>query len=96
MRERLRNRTLRLTARAAEAIGKSEPAAAVPIYERAIELDPLREPLYQGLMRCYLELRQPAEGLRIHRRCHDVLRRELGVAPTPETESLRQALKEAQ
>lgn len=95
MRERLHNRTLRLLARAADAIGKSDPAEAVPIYERTIELDPLREPLYQGLMRCHLELRQPAEGLRTHQRCHDVLRRELGVAPAPETEALRQALTRA-
>lgn len=96
MRERLRNRTLRLVARAADEIGESEPAEALSIYERAIELDPLREPLYQGLMRCYLRLRQPAEGLRVHRRCDDILRRELGVAPAAETEALRLTLKAAQ
>jgi LuxR family maltose regulon positive regulatory protein len=95
LRERLHNRTLRLLARSAEAIGESQPAEAVPVYERAIELDPLRESLYQGLMRCHLELRQPAEGLRTHQRCHDVLRRELGVAPAPETDALRQALTKA-
>jgi len=92
MRERLRNKTLRLVTKVADALSKSEPAVAVPIYERAIELDPLRESLYQGQMRCYRQLRQPAEGLRLYRRCHDVLRRELGVAPAPETEALRQDL----
>jgi len=95
MRERLRNKTLRLVTRVADTLSKSDPLAAVPIYERAMELAPLRETLYQGLMRCYRQLRQPAEGLRIYRRCHDVLRRELGVAPAPETEALRRDLMAA-
>lgn len=92
-RERLRNKTLRVVARAAESLGRRDPAAAVPIFEKAIELDPLREPLYQGLMRCYHQLRQPAEGLRIYQRCRDTLQRDLDLTPSPVTEALRQSLK---
>ena len=95
-RERLRNKTLRLATRAAESLGQCNPATAVPIYEKAIELDPLREPLYQGLMRCHLQMHQPAEGLRIYRRCRDTLQRDLGLSPAPATEALHQSLKTGQ
>jgi two-component SAPR family response regulator len=92
-RERLRNKTLRIVGSAADSIGRHEPAAAVPIYEKAIEIDLLRESLYQGLLRCHRQLQQPAEGLRAYRRCHDMLSREMGLAPSPATEALHQALK---
>ncbi len=92
-RERLRNKTLRLVARAAESLGRRDPTAAIPVYEKAIELDPLRETLYLELMRCHQRLQQPAEGLRIYRRCRDTLKRELGVSPSSATETLQQALK---
>ncbi len=92
-RERLRHKTLRLVARAAESLGQHDPAATISIYEKAIELDPLYESLYQGLMRCHQRLRQPAEGLHVYRRCRDALQRELGVSPSPATETLRQSLK---
>jgi LuxR family transcriptional regulator, maltose regulon positive regulatory protein len=95
-RERLRNKTLRLATRAAESLTQRDPAAAVPIYEKAIELDPLREPLYQGLMRCHQQLHQPAEGLRIYQRCRDTLQRDLGLSPALATETLHQSLKTGQ
>jgi two-component SAPR family response regulator len=92
-RERLRNKTLRLATRAAESLTLCSPAVAVPIYEKAIEIDPLRESLYQGLMRCHRELHQPAEGLRTYQRCRDTLQRELSLAPAPVTEALHNSLK---
>lgn len=95
-RERLRNKTLRVVTRAAETIRQRDPAAAVPIYEKAIEIDPLREHLYQDLMRCHQQLRQSAEGLHIYRRCRDTLKRELSLAPAPATEALHQSLKTGQ
>ena len=92
-RERLRHKTLRIVARAAEAISQRDPTAAIPIYEKAIELDPLHESLYQGFMRCYLALHQPAEVEHVYRRCRHVLKRELGLAPSPTTEALHQTPK---
>jgi len=92
-RERLRNKTLRVVTRSAEAIDRRDPAAAVPIYEMAIEIDPVRESLYQGLLRCHHALRQPSEGLRVYRRVRDVLKRELGLPPAAATEALRSALE---
>jgi DNA-binding SARP family transcriptional activator len=92
-RERLRGKTLQVVARIAEALGKHDPAVAVPVYEKAIELDPLREPLYQGLMRCQLQLHQPTEALQTYHRCRDTLKRELNLAPSSATEILYQVLK---
>ena len=93
VRERLHNRTLRLIARAIEPLESLDPAATAVIYEKAIELDPLREALYQGLIRCHQQSHQPAEGLRIYQRCRDILQRELGLTPSPATEALHQLLK---
>lgn len=93
MRERLRNKILRIVTRVAESLSQHDSVEAIPLYEKAIDLDPLREALYQGLIRCYLKLQQPAEGLRIYRHCRDMLKRELGVPPSMATEALYQALK---
>ena len=89
-RERIHNKIMRVLARAAETLEARDPAAAIPIYEQAIEIDPLRESLYQGLMRCYRALQRPADAEYIYRRCRDALKRELGLAPSPATEALRQ------
>lgn len=93
-RERLRHKTLRVIGRVAEAVEDRDPAAAVLIYEKAIEIDPLRESSYQGLMRCYRVLHQPAEVEHVYRRCRDTLKRELGLTPSPATEALHQTLGE--
>jgi DNA-binding SARP family transcriptional activator len=92
-RERIHNKTLRLVTRAAETLLSTGPVAAVPLYDQAIELDPLRESLYQGLMRCHRALHRPAEVEHVYRRCRDVLKRELGVEPSGETETLIKSLR---
>jgi two-component SAPR family response regulator len=92
-RERMHNKILRILTRVAEALLPGDSAAALPLYEQAIELDPRRESLYQGLMRCYQTLHQPAEVEHVYRRCRDALKRELGLSPSPATEALRQTLK---
>jgi two-component SAPR family response regulator len=89
-RERIRHKLLRLVTRVAESLRPTDPATAIPLYERAIEIDPLRESLYQGIMRCHQILHRPAEVEHVYRRCRDTLRRELGLAPSPATEALRQ------
>lgn len=92
-RERLRGRFVRLLAQTAEAVGAHDPAAVIPLYEKAIEVDPLAEALYQGLMESHRVLGRAAEGLSVYRRCRDVLARELSIPPSVATEALRQALQ---
>jgi len=92
-RERLRAKFLRVVAGAAEALTADRRAAdAVRCYEKALEVDPVAERLYQGLMRCHLDLGQRADGLAVYRRCRETLARELALAPSPKSEALRTSL----
>jgi LuxR family maltose regulon positive regulatory protein len=66
--------------------------AALALYERGLEQDPLAEALYRGQIRCYLSMQQPASALGAFRRCKELLSIVLGVAPAQDTQELvRQA-----
>jgi len=54
----------------------------------ALGQDPSREVVHRRLMRLYAEMGTPDQAVRQFRICEDVLRRELGMAPQPETVSL--------
>ncbi|MFY9110667.1 MAG: bacterial transcriptional activator domain-containing protein [Desulfomonilia bacterium] len=90
-RERLKGRYLRLIshmARLCEQAGEYEESAGY--YHKGLESDPLAEELYQGLMASCIRLGRHAEALTVYRRCRDVLRTELGIAPSLGTEALRE------
>jgi len=91
-RERLRAKYLRLLARAADALAQHDAEAAIPLYEKAIDVDHMTEALYHGLMRTYHQLGRRAEALQTYQRCRDVLKNELRVLPSPSTEALRNAI----
>jgi two-component SAPR family response regulator len=92
-RERLRAKFLRVLGAAAEALSaRGHAAQALRCYEKGLEVDPLAERFFQGLMRCHLELGQRADGLAVYQRCRDALKRELQLAPSQSTEALRTAL----
>jgi DNA-binding SARP family transcriptional activator len=92
-RERLRAKFLRVLGAAAEALcTRGRASEALRCYEKALEVDPLAERFYQGLMRCHLELGQRPDGLAVYRRCRETLARELKLAPSAKTESLHAAL----
>lgn len=50
--------------------------------------DPAREAVHRRLMRLYAEMGTPDQAVRQFQLCQEVLRRELGLAPHPETVSL--------
>jgi len=52
------------------------------------ELEPFRESSYRGLMLAHAAAGNPAEALRVYERCRHFLAEELGVYPSPETESV--------
>ncbi len=90
-RERLKGRYLRLishVARLCEQAGEHEESAGY--YHKGLESDPLAEELYQGLMASCIRLGRHAEALAAYRRCRAVLKAELGIAPSPRTEALRE------
>lgn len=64
----------------------------VTLYSRALELDNLAEGLHRRLMISYRELGEPAEALRVYRRCKDMLSIVLGLKPAPETEAVRASI----
>jgi DNA-binding SARP family transcriptional activator len=72
-----------------------EPRAwteAVVIYEQAVDVDELAEPLSQGLMRAYLAVGRAADAAKEYHRCQLALHAALGTPPSEETRALyRQA-----
>jgi LuxR family maltose regulon positive regulatory protein len=90
-RERLRGKFLRAIGRLADVLqANGEPERSISYLEKGLELDPLAEQFYQGLMRAYMKLGRCADVLKTHERCRMNLHASLRVAPSPETEALRQ------
>ena len=63
--------------------------------EQEIALEPFRESGYRRLMQAHVAAGDRAEALRVYDRCRRLLADELGAYPSPETESIYQALLEA-
>lgn len=61
-------------------------------YRRGIEIDPLVEEFYQGLMRAYHALDQPAKAARAYHDCRKTLAAMLGVQPSAQTQALYHGL----
>ena len=89
MRERLRSKYLRTIEHLAQGLFEQQQFdVARTCYERAIEIEPLAERFYRGLMQCQQSLGQAAGVLRTYAQCCAVLKRELGVEPCAETRAL--------
>ncbi len=56
---------------------------------RLLALDPLQESVHRALIRLYMYQDRVGSALDQYRRCRELLGRELGTAPAPETERLR-------
>ncbi len=65
---------------------------AAAVYPRALELEPLAEPLYQRLMAVHARLGNLAGALATYERCRQSLAGRLGASPSPETEAIRRRL----
>ncbi|NVN90735.1 MAG: AAA family ATPase [Desulfuromonadales bacterium] len=88
-REKFSNRLLRiilLSGRHHEQAGEWEQAA--DHYSRGIETDPLAEEFHRRLMICQRNLGNHSDAVKTYQRCHDLLRSELGIEPSPETTSV--------
>lgn len=67
---------------------QGEYAAALPVAERLVALDPLGETHHQSLMRLHAANHDRASALRAYHQCMRILRREMGVEPGPATVDL--------
>jgi DNA-binding SARP family transcriptional activator len=65
--------------------------AAEAIFLRAIEAEPLVERLYLELMRVQASVGRSSDSEATYRRCREVLRNELGTAPSAELEAARRS-----
>ncbi|MBN8899397.1 MAG: tetratricopeptide repeat protein [Rhodospirillales bacterium] len=81
--------------RLADACAKAEDwDAAIHNLERMLALDPLREDVHRRLIEMCGRAGRRSEALRQYKACVDLLRRELNVAPAPETEALVRRIRE--
>jgi DNA-binding SARP family transcriptional activator len=88
-----RERLQRIYQRALQALAThhaahGEHGRAIELGHRILGRDPLREDVHRDLIHQYLAARQPSEALQQYRACEDILRRELGIEPMPETQAL--------
>lgn len=94
-RDRLRSKLLRHIEIAADVLTKThQHDAAIGCYRKALELDPLTECLYYGLMQCYAASGRSAEALSTYQRCTTILDYQFGVIPSPRTEALARQLQQ--
>ena len=92
-REQLRARLLRCLMRAArahEAAGRGD--AAVDLYVRCIEADPLFEAVYRNLMLLFQRRSEQAEARAVYERLRTTLSMRLKMMPSPETQAVFAAL----
>jgi ATP/maltotriose-dependent transcriptional regulator MalT/DNA-binding SARP family transcriptional activator len=94
VRERLRNRYVGLVERAGEYLERNERAeAALACYQRALDLDPPAERIYQRMMRFLHAHGRRAEALEVYRSCREMLAATLGAQPSSETEALHRLVR---
>ena len=64
-------------------LGQAEQA--IPYARRLIALDPLNEASHRQLMQVYIQAGQHSAALKQYQACEQILRKELGIDPQPET-----------
>jgi LuxR family maltose regulon positive regulatory protein len=87
-RERYRQRFVVTVAQLAAHLEPLDAAAAIRLYQRALEVEPLAESLSRRLMRLHAGRGDHAEALRAWRSCRSMLSLAAGLAPSHETRML--------
>lgn len=88
-RERLRSKFLRTVVRAGrhwEQAGEWEKA--IVCNQKGLEVDPLSEEMYRGLISCNLRMGRAAEAHAVYQRCCRTLSAALGVSPSPDLQAM--------
>jgi len=92
-RERLRELYLEVLARTAECHAElGQYAEVVQVYRKALVFDPCRESFHYLLMEYLVKSGRPDLALAQYRHCQQVLAREFGTQPLPETRRLYQKI----
>jgi DNA-binding SARP family transcriptional activator len=84
-RERLRSKFLRTVVQAGRHWEKAEEwEKAIACYQKGLEVDPLSEEMYLGLISCNMRTGRAAEANAVYQRCCRTLSSVLGVSPSPD------------
>jgi len=73
------------------ALGQAD--LATPYARRLIALDPLNESSHRKLMQVYIQAGQHSAALKQYQTCEQILRKELGMDPQPETRELYKKIR---
>jgi DNA-binding SARP family transcriptional activator len=87
-RGRYRQRFVVAVSQLADRLEPLDAAAAIRLYERALDVEPLAESLSRRLMKLHADRGDRAEALRAWRSCCTMLSLAEGLAPSPETRAL--------
>jgi DNA-binding SARP family transcriptional activator len=88
-RERLRSKFLRTIVRAGRHWEKTEEwEKAIACYQKGLEVDPLTEAMYRGLISCHMRMGRAAEAHAAYQRCCKTLSAALGVSPSPDLKAI--------
>ncbi len=71
----------------------SQCKKVITLYEKALELDPLSEEYYCGLMRCHAGQGNSAEALVVYEYCRTILDTTFAIEPSEKTQQLYQLIK---
>ena len=92
-RERLRNRYLSLVTNLGEYLKETENwEKALEVFQRALDIDPVAEEIYQQLMICYRHLHEHAKAVAVYQRCKKTLY-SLGIQPSAKTEAIYRTVR---
>jgi predicted ATPase/DNA-binding SARP family transcriptional activator len=73
-----------------------EAERAIPYARRLITLDPLNEASHRKLMEVYIQAGQHSAALKQYQTCEQILRKELGLDPQPETLALYKRIRKGE
>ncbi|VAW76717.1 hypothetical protein MNBD_GAMMA15-165 [hydrothermal vent metagenome] len=90
-REGLRQRFVRHTAALARFLEDEDSQAAIRCHQHLLEIDPLAEEGYQGLIRCYQAQGRHAEARASYEKCVNILASTSGASPSRATTNLIQS-----
>ncbi len=96
LRERLRSKILRVFSLAAEQFfAQTGYEQAIAVFRKGLDIEPLAERFYQGIMQCQQALGRPAEALSTYEHYRQIMQDLLGTTPSPEIAALAATLRPA-
>jgi len=95
-RERLRCKMLRaITLIAEQFFAQADYEQAIALFRKGLDIEPLAERFYQGIMQCQQALDRPAEALSTYEHYRQTMQNLLGATPSPEIAALAASLRPA-